>query len=220
MAPMSVSTTDYLDAVNHLPAGASLVFHAFAWDEYERLVEHLSDGHHLRVSFDRGRLEVMSPLPEHEEHARFIDDLVRVWADHAGIELEKRGSTTWKKRSIERGVEADSCYYVQRADRIIGKRRLDLESDPPPDIAVEIDVTNESLSKFPIYAALGVPEIWRYDGAEVRFYALTGATYSEASESSCFPGLSPTSLAEALEHSKTDGQTAALAAFRRRLERA
>jgi Uma2 family endonuclease len=220
MAPMSVSTADYLDAVNHLPAGASLVFHAFAWDEYERLVEHLSDGHRLRVSFDRGRLEVMSPLPEHEEYAFLIDALVRTLVEAFHLKLEGRGSATWKRRSLAKGVEPDSCYYVRNADRIIGKRRIDLESDPPPDIAVEIDVTNESLSKFPIYAALGVPEIWRYDGAVVRFYTLAGDAYREAPESACFPGLEPAALAEALEQSKTEGQTAALAAFRRRLERA
>ena len=91
--------------------------------------------------------------------------------------------------------------------------------DPPPDLAVEIDVTSESLSKFPIYAAIGVPEIWRYDGHVVLFYVLTGDAYGEASESACFPGLAPALLAEVLEQSKTEGQSAALAAFRRRVER-
>jgi Uma2 family endonuclease len=162
---MSIRTADHLEAVRHLPAGATLIIHALAWDEYERLLEVLAEGSHVRVSYDRGKLEVMSPLPEHEEYARFIDDLVRALSDARDLELEKRGSATWKKQSLAKGVEPDACYYVRNADRIIGRRTIDLESDPPPDIVVEIDVTNESLGKFPIYAALGVPEIWRYDGS-------------------------------------------------------
>jgi Uma2 family endonuclease len=94
-----------------------------------------------------------------------------------------------------------------------------LESDPPPDIVVEIDITNESLSKFPIYAALSVPEIWRYDGRVMQFYALTNDAYRVISDSQFFPGLIPAMLADALEQSKTDGQTAALAAFRQRAQR-
>lgn len=214
---MSVRTADHVDAVRHLPAGATLVIHAFAWDEYERLLADLSERFHVRVSYDRGRLEVMSPLPEHEDYARFIDYLVRAWADQLGLNLENRGSATWKRRSLARGAEPDGCYYVRNADRIIGKRTIDLESDPPPDIVVEIDVTNESLSKFPIYAALGVPEIWRYDGTIVRFYVLGVDAYEEVSESLNLPGLKPAALAEALEQGKTDGQTKALAAFRRLL---
>ena len=214
---MSIRTADHLDAVRHLPAGATLIIHAFAWEEYERLLDDLSDGSHVRVSYDRGNLEVTSPLPEHEDYARFIDDLVRALSDTLDLKLEKRGSATWKKRSLARGVEPDACYYVRNADRIIGKRTIDLESDPPPDIVVEIDVTNESLSKFPIYCALSVPEIWRYDGRIAQFYELGVDAYWEVLESPCFPGLKPATLAEALEQSKTEGQTAALAAFRQRL---
>lgn len=216
---MSIRTADHLDAVRHLPAGATLIIHAFAWDEYERLLEDLSEGSHVRVSYDRGKLEVMSPLPEHEDYARFIDDLVRALSDTLDVNLEKRGSATWKRRTLARGAEPDACYYVRNADRIIGKRTIDLESDPPPDIVVEIDVTNESLSKFPIYSALSVPEIWRYDGRIAQFYELGVDAYREILESRSFPGLRPTMLAEALEQSKTEGQTVALAAFRQRLGR-
>jgi Uma2 family endonuclease len=159
----------------------------------------------------------MSPLPEHEVYARFIDDLVRVWSDAMHLNLEKRGSATWKKQSLSSGVEPDACYFVQNADRIIGKRPINLESDPPPDIAVEIDVTNESSSGFSIYAALSVPEIWRYDGTSVVFYSLTEDSYREISESLGLPGLKPSAVAEALEHSKTAGQSVALRRFRQRL---
>ena len=148
-----------------------------------------------------------------------LDYLVRALSDTRNLKLEKRGSATWKKRSLAKGVEPDACYYVQNADRIIGKRAIDLESDPSPDIVVEIAVTTESLSKFPIYSALSVQEIWRYDGRIVQFYELSIDAYREVVESRAFAGLTPQMLAEALEQGKTEGQTAALAAFRQRLKR-
>lgn len=207
-------TIEYRDAIQHLPDGSTLVLHDFSWDDYERLLEEVGDRPHLRVSYDHGRLEIMSPLPEHEEYGRFIDSLARVLADELDLELEPRGGATWKRRRAAAAAEPDACFYVASADRIIGKRKIDLESDPPPDVVVEIDITNESLSKFPIYAALSVPEIWRYDGARTVFYELTGDRYHETAESRFFPGLQPAMLTEALEQSKTAGQTKTLHAFR------
>jgi Uma2 family endonuclease len=192
------------------------VIHRIGWDDYEHLLEDLSDRLRLRISYNCGRLEVMTPLPEHEKYARFIDDVVRVLSEELDLKLEKLGSATWKNRRLARGVEPDACYYVANADRVIGKRHIDLESDPPPDIVVEIDVTNESLSKFPIYAALLVSEIWRYDGERVHFHELTGDAYLEVSAIRSFPGLTPDMLADAVAQSKVEGQTAALSGFRQR----
>ena len=180
------------------------------------MLKDLSDRPGLRVSYDRGKLEIMTPLPEHEEYARFIDLLVYVMAEELDLKLQSYGSATWKRRRLARGVEPDACYYVATADGVIGKREIDLESDPPPDIVVEIDVTNESLSKFSIYAALAVPEIWWYDGTRVQFYERAGDRYGEISESRFLAGLTPAILAGALEHNKTQGQTAALRTFRQR----
>ncbi len=210
---MSARTVDYLDAIEHLPEGATLVVQQFSWDDYKRLVEDLRDRPHLRVSYDQGKLEIMSPLPEHEEYARFIDDLVRLFARAHNIKVQKYGAATWKKQRLNRGVEPDCCYYVANALRVIGKRTFDLEIDPPPDIVVEIDITNESLSKFPIYAALSVPEIWWYDSKKIQFYELVRNKYCKVSESRSFPGLSPAMIEAALEQSRTDGQDAALDSF-------
>jgi Uma2 family endonuclease len=213
-ASMSLQTAGYLDAIAHLPEGATLVFHQMSWDEYERLLEDLWDRPHLRLTYDCGKLEVMSPLFEHDEYASFIDDLVRVLSEELQVTLEKRGRATWKRRRLDRGLEADACYYVANAERIIGRRKIDLDSDPPPDIAVEVDITNETLRKLPLYAAFRAPEIWRYDGKKMQFYRLTGNAYREISESGFFVGLKPALLADALEQSKSEGQTKALAAFR------
>ncbi len=213
-ASMSARTADYLDAIEHLPEGATLIIQQTSWDEYERLLEDLRDRPHLRVTYDRGKLEIMSPLPEHEEYGRFIDLLVRVFGQAHKIKVQNYGAATWKQQRLQRGVEPDCGYYAANALRVIGKRRLDLEIDPPPNIVVEIDITNESLSKFPIYAALSVPEIWRYDSKKVQFYELTGERFREISESRFFPGLTPSMLLAALEQSKTEGQDAALDSFR------
>src|SRR6267378_2186290 len=167
---MSTRAADYLEAIEHLPEGATLVIHQVDWDDYEKLLENVSGRPGLRVSYDCGRLEIMSPVPEQEEYASFI-----------------------------------------------GKRKFDLDSDPPPDIVVEVDITNESLSKFAIYAALSVPEIWRYDGNKAQIYELSVSGYREVSESQFFSQLTPKMLADSLMQSKSEGQTAALRSFRQQL---
>lgn len=216
-APMSTRSRDYLDTIEHLPEGATLVLQQFSWDDYERLLESLIDRRNLRISYDRGRIEIMSPLPKHEKYARFIDQCVGMLADELDVELESYGSATWKRRTLARGVEPDCCYYVASARSVIGKDNIDLESDPPPDIVVEIDITNESLSKFAIYAALRVSEIWRYDDDKIRFYALADASYRQIAQSRFLPGLKPEMLAGALALSKTAGQRSALRSFKKAL---
>lgn len=209
-----METASCLEAIERLPDGATLVIRRAMWEEYEQLLDDLRDRPHLRISYDSGELEIMSPLPEHEEYASFIEDVVRLIAEELDLTLEKRGRATWKRRRLAKGVEPDASFYVASAPRVIGRRQIDLERDPPPDVVVEIDVTNESLSKFPIYAALAVPEIWRYDGNTVRFYELKGDAYREIPESRFFAGFTPAMLSTALERSKTEGQTAALRSFR------
>ena len=184
---MSTRSAAYVEAIDHLPAGAILVFPRVSWEQYENLLEDLSDRPGIRVSYNEGRLQVMSPSAEHEEYKDFLLRIAQAVAEELEIPLETRGSATWKRRTLRKGVEPDACFYVANAHRVIGRRTIDLESDPPPDIVVEIDATNESLSKFPIYAALGVQEIWRYDGQRMQMYELSGDTYVEASASAFFP---------------------------------
>lgn len=212
---MLAQTEIYLDAIEHLPLGATLRLSDVSWGEYEELLAQIGDNSPgYRVSYDRGRLEIMSPRSDHEKHKDFILSLARIFSEEADISLETLGSTTYRLRSKLKGAEPDTSFYVQNAARIIGKHLLDLETDPPPDVVVEIDTTNESSGKFPIYAALGVPEIWLYDGHKMLFHQLTGQDYAEVSHSLAFPLLSAELLTEFLERSKPEGQTAALKAFR------
>lgn len=211
---MTVQTASYIEAIAHLPQGAQLRIPGVSWHDYEQLLHDLGDDTHVRISYNCGDLEIMSPFPEHEEFAEVIQDIAREITRALGTKLEARGSMTMRRAWLNKGVEPDTCFYVQNARRIIGQRNLDFNIDPPPDIVVEIDITNASRGKFPIYAALGVPEIWRYDGTMASFYILTVSEYIETSHSRAFPFLPSTILAQWLTISKTSGQDDALDAAR------
>jgi Uma2 family endonuclease len=214
---MSTRMLDYLDAIEHLPEGTTLVIPRASWDEYEHLLGQLEEqGVHARVSYDRGMMRIMTLTREHEEYARFVERLIHVLAELLDLDIQSYGSATWKRQRLARGAEADCCFYVANAYKVIGKRKWDLETDPPPDIVVEIDLTNQSLPKFSIYAALSVPEVWRYDGKKFHFYELAGSKYRGVSRTHSFPSVTPAMLDDALEQCKSDGQTAALRAFRKR----
>jgi Uma2 family endonuclease len=212
---MSAVTIDYLDAIEHLPAGAMLRLNDVSWDEYEELLSRMGDNWPgYRVSYDCGRLEIMSPRSDHESPKDFILRLAQVLSEETDTPLQTYGSTTYRRRSKLKGAEPDTSFYVQNAARVIGRRLLDFEIDPPPDVVVEIDTTNESLNKFKIYAALGVAEIWRYDGERANFFRLVGDEYREIAHSSAFPALAADVLTEFIKQSDAQGQSATLKAFR------
>jgi len=217
---MSTRSAAYLEAIEHLPEGAILVLTGVSWQEYEELLDDLTVRPGLRVSYDGGRLEIMSPLSEHEQYKELISGLARAFAESMNLPLESYGSTTWKQQQLQKGIEPDACFYIANADRVVGKRQIDLNSDPPPDVVVEVDVTNESRTKFSIYAALGVPELWRYEGKHVQMYRLEGDSYVETESGRFLTGLSGALLTEFLEIGKTKGQTATLRLFRERLRAA
>jgi len=162
---MSTHTADHLEAIEHLPEGAMLRLEHITWNEYEQLLEEMDEHPGMRASYDEGRVEIMGPTHEHERYKEFCNSLVRILSEELSVPVEAAGATTYKREQLMKGAEPDGSFYVQNARAIIGKRQIDLSIDPPPDVVVEIDITSESLGKFPTYAAFGVPEIWRYDGA-------------------------------------------------------
>ena len=195
-------------------SGKVLLLTGVSWAEYEEFVRHNLDKNNLSFAYADGVLEIMSKTPKHEDYSRFIAKLVLFYCDEFDLTLEDRGSTTYKRTELEKGVEPDECFYVQSASKIIGLQETDLEKYPVPDAAVEIDLTTKSLNKFPIYAALGVPELWIYDGKKIRFYQLAEKKYNQSETSLTFPLLSSDVLTEFLNRKETEGQTAALKAFR------
>ena len=178
-----------------------------SWETYERLLEDHRDSSAPRFTFDRGALEIMSPSQEHEKFNRRIAQLVLAFAEEMGIESEDLGSTTFRREDLERGFEPDSCFYIQNEARIRGKDRIDLAVDPPPDLVIEVDITSPSINKLPIYAQLGVPEVWRYDGEKLEILKLRDDRYLQVSESAVLPSLTGSVLTELVEQSKFSRRT-------------
>ena len=219
---MSTRTTSYLDAVEHLPDDALLVLHDVSWTEYEQLLNEMENWPGMRVTYDKGRLEIMSPSPKHETIKIFVDHLVAAFCEEMGLAMENLGSTTYKRKRDEQGAEPDVCFYVTNLEQIIGKDEVNPDSGPLPDVAVEIDITNSSATKLEIYAAFGIPEVWRYHQQRFYMYRLAGESYIEIPSSGYFHGLTAVVLTDFIEQSRTVGRTVALAAFRNwiRAERA
>jgi Uma2 family endonuclease len=207
---MSAVTQDFIEVIGRLPAGGEIIFADVDWEEYEQLLADFHEDNTVRISYSDGRLEAMSPLPEHEEYKDVIHDLLRTLARELGQRMETRGSATLKRELRAKGVEPDGSYWLRSAGRLIGKRRIDLNSDPPPDLVVEIDLSSDSSRKFSIYAALGVAELWRYDGSRMHFYRLDGQSYTEIHDSVAFPLLSNSDMTRFIEQAKSAGQDSAI----------
>ncbi|TVP61000.1 MAG: Uma2 family endonuclease [Nodularia sp. (in: Bacteria)] len=191
-----------------------VVLYNISWQQFENLLQDLGESRAARIAYDDGNLEIMTPLPEHEHYKEVISDLVKDIADTLDLDYESYGSTTWKRESRMAGLEADNCFYLQNEAAIRGKLDLDLNQDPPPDLALEIDVTSKSLNRFPIYARLGVPEIWCYDSGELKIYLLQNGEYIESETSLVFPSLPIRSLPRLIEENRTEGRRAMRKAVR------
>jgi Uma2 family endonuclease len=214
---MSTQAATYLDAIKHLPTGSALIVSDVSWLEYERLLDDLGGHCSVRVSYDRGRLEIVSPSTKHEKCKELVLLLAHVLAEETGTRLESVGSTTFKRAALAQGAEPDTCFYVEHAAAVIGKDDLDLAVDPPPDIVVEIELSHRSPGKLAFYAAIGVPEVWRYDGQRASIHHLSGLEYVDVSASVIFPVLTADELTARLRQLGIDGQQAVLASFRESL---
>lgn len=183
-------------------ADPQVVLANVSWETYERLLADLADRSAPRLTYDQGFLEIMSPADAHEELNRMISSIVEAIAVELNVRVRIFGSTTFKRKELKRGFEPDSCFYVKSAERIRGKRRLDLSIDPPPDLVIEIDMTSSSITRMPIFAEFGVPEVWQYDGSSLRMSKLQGDEYTGIERSLAFPILTPGVLEDFLAKSQ------------------
>jgi Uma2 family endonuclease len=126
-----------------------------------------------------------------------------VLAEERNIDLDNVGSTTFKREALARGFEPDSCFYIQNVERVRNREQIDLAVDPPPDLVLEIASSRSSLDRFPIFASIGVPEVWRYDGTRVAVFQLAGGVYQEQETSKAFPGVTSQLITRFMEESKT-----------------
>jgi len=176
--------------VDQIEPGQQFVLKNITWDAYESILEELdASGRHLRVTYDRGCIQFMSPLPQHDFSKSWIGRLIESMALELDIDILSGGSTTWKRKDLAHGLEADECYYIRNEARVRG-HEADLKNDPPPDLAVEIELTKSSLDRREIYGALGVPELWCYDDTALTFLLLQrDGSYAQSDTSLNFPGL-------------------------------
>jgi Uma2 family endonuclease len=205
MIATTPSHLELLDAIEHLPSGGVLCFEDMPWREYEKLLEALGDNSNVRISYDSGSLAIISPSDWHDYYKTLLGHLVGVLTEELDIECASFGSTTFRKEEEAKGTEPDDCFYITNVGRVIGKPGLDLDRDPPPDLAIEVDISHQSKIKFPIYAALGVPEIWRYRKGKIYFYRLSGQNYVEIQASDLFPFLTPPALESFLDQDYIQG---------------
>ena len=156
--------------IEHIPRTESpsnrVVLHGVSWEQYEALRD-IEANYHIRMTFDQGALEMMSPSERHEETKRLIGRMIETLTEELEIPLRSRGSTTWKRPDLQRSLEADECYYIKSLAAVADRRTIDLRTDPPPDLAVESEYSRSIVDKLSIYASLSVPEVWRSDGTKI-----------------------------------------------------
>jgi len=210
---MSAATLSYFEIAEGLPPGATVTFHDVSWDEYEELIEDLGEAAGLRVSYNDGTLEIMTVSSAHESYATFINRLISHLSFRLRMNIRFFGSATMRTRKKKKGSEPDACFYVHSASIIGNRMQIDFTVDPPPDIVVEVDVHHDSRDKFSIYAALGVPEIWRYDGQELTIHILQEDQYVGVETSAALPMLSGRALTDFLARLPKDGESQTLVAF-------
>jgi Uma2 family endonuclease len=197
-----------------VPAGHQVLLKDINWQDFEEIIAELGEKRNVpRLSYSTGYLELMSPLPVHEFDKEIINDLVKILLEELNIEFNSLGSMTLKSKKTDKAVESDGCFYIQHELAVRGKERIDLESDPPPDLAIEIDIT--SRTHFDNYEKLKIPELWRFDGKALHILVLQHGIYQNSEVSLQFPQFAIKQLIpEYIEKAKTRGRNKAVKAFR------
>ena len=191
----------------------SVILNNIRWETYQYLVQDSEEQPNKRLTYDRGILEIMTPLPEHEVYKKLIDRFVLVMVEEMNKEMRSLGSCTWSRQDLKQGLEPDECYQINHEEAVRGKLNIDLNFDPPPDLAIEIDITSSSLNRMSIYEALGVAEVWRFDGQFLSIYQLVDGIYQMSDKSGVFPFIKGEDIMRFLQQLE-GGEMALIKAFR------
>ncbi len=190
-----------------LAPGSTITIANISWQEFELMLQELGENRSARLTYSKGTLEVMVPLPEHERPKELISDIVKTLLKATSRGYEPFGSTTFKQEGTA-GVEPDACFYIQNYQRMISRRRLQPD-DPPPDLAIECDVTSKTTLE--AYEAIKVPELWVYDSGKLTIYILQNEHYIKSDISPTFPNICLTQIVPAaVERSWQVGSVQAL----------
>jgi Uma2 family endonuclease len=197
-----------------LQPGQNLILHDITWNEFAAILEELGENRGSRVAYYQGILEIRMPLPEHEVNKELIGEMVKLLLDELEIRWRSYGSTTFKRREMLAGIEPDTCFYIQNVSSMLGKKRIDLTVDPPPDLAIEIDLTSKT--QISAYVALGVPELWCYDNGDLQIFVLSNGEYVQVKNSPIFANIPVIEgILQFLKLSKTEDSSVVRKEFRK-----
>ncbi len=201
-----------------VPLGQRIAVRDVSWQKLEAILEELGDHRAARIAYNKGILEIRMPSPEHQVDVdkELIGDMVKILLEELDIDCECFGSTTFKSKVMESGIEPDQCFYIQHHELMRGRRRVDLSVDPPPDLAIEVDVTSKT--QLDAYEALGVSELWRFESGRLQISVLESVKYQSSQTSLTFASLPIIELiSEFVAQSLTAGRSPTLRAFRSRV---
>lgn len=187
------------------------------WNEFEAILDELGEKRSSRIAYSNGVLEIRMPLPKHEKAKVLIGDMVKILLEELDIDNECFGSSTFKRQDMAKGIEPDDCFYIENFAQMIGKDRIDLTIDPPPDLAIEVDVTSKT--GLDAYQGLGVPELWRFEEGRLRISILENGQYRDSSFSPHFPNWAIADLiSEFVGRAQAEGRSQTLNCFVRKFE--
>jgi Uma2 family endonuclease len=195
-----------------------VVLHNISWETFERLLEEAGSNRNTRFHYLDGTLEIMSPLFVHEGSNRFIAALIGAAAEVLDLNLRRAGSVTLRQKPKRAGAEPDSSFYIQSEPLVRHLNQLDLKKDPPPDLVVEVDITSSSDRRFPIYARLGIPELWQFNGKTIQYYLLQDDEYVPVQVSPTFPTLPADVILKYLKERLNVGESQAIREFKAELQ--
>ncbi|BAZ87391.1 Uma2 family endonuclease [Dolichospermum compactum] len=196
------------------PAETRVLLENITWQTFKTMLAEMGSERANKISYHQGNIEVMTPLKPHESSNRLIEVFVGVLCEELGLEVNRVGSLTLTRDDLEYGAEPDSSYYIQNELLVREKENIDLAFDPPPDLVLEVEYSRPKIDKFKLYAAMGIPEFWLYNGTTLRVYILANGQYSETQTSHTFAAIPIKEIPRFIEESKKIGQIAVTRTFR------
>jgi len=213
MSDRSAARTPALErAAAPQPVERRILLRDVPWATYQSLRQSEANNH-LRMVYDRGELEIMSPLKRHGKIATLLDHMFHVWTCHCGVEIESGRDMTCDREELEKGLEPDLCYWIASQPLVCNKDEIDWKTDPPPDLALEVDITRSSIPKLPIYLALRIPEVWCWKKNRLEVLRLLDGQYVSVPQSASLPGFPLKLASEFIERRRELGENALLAQF-------
>ncbi len=196
------------------PAENRVLLQNISWQTFKTMLAEMGSERNSRFAYDNGTIEIMTPQMPHENSNRLIEGFVVVLCEELGWEIKRAGSLTLTRDDLQKGAEPDSSYYIQNEALVRDKENINIAIDPPPDLVLEVEYSRSAIDKLKLYAAMGVPEFWRYNGNVLRVYTLAGGQYSEVETSPTFAPVLVKEIPQFIQQAKKNGEIATTRVFR------